>query len=78
MISFSVCTFTFSSAGCVTHARSNKSHSDLSEKRNALINLGINESVCRTYPVLGITHSGFLSSIDSIHTNREPAIAGAH
>ena len=28
----------FSSAGCVNHARSNKSHSDLPGKRNALIN----------------------------------------
>ena len=65
MISFLRLHIYFSSTGCVNHARSNKSHSDLPEKRNALINYGINESVCRTYPVLGITRSGFLHR--SIH-----------
>ena len=65
MISFLRLYIFFSSAGCVNHARSNKSHSDLPGKGNALINLGTNESVCRTYPILGLTRSGFLHQ--SIH-----------
>ena len=61
MISFLCLHIFFSFAVCVSHARSNKSHLDLpGKKRNALINKGINESVCRTYPGLCITHSGFL------------------
>ena len=65
----------FSFSGCDNHARSKLVPLGITEKKkkgNALINWAKYDSICRTYPVLGITHSGFLyRSIHHIPTENQ-------